>query len=293
MAMGRAIFWAAAFLAAAANCAAAKPQVFIKARAAQPGEIMLVVVTGQEDGRAPSGSFGGAPLSFFRGKKGTFLSFAGIDLDVSTGPRRMVLELRDEAGAASAWDQELLVEQKEFNIQRIHVKQKFVTPKKDDNSRAEEEAKRLTDLFTGVTAERFFGESFQSPIPGATSARFGDRRVFNDVPKAPHSGADLRAAMGEPVHAPAGGKVVLTENLFYQGNTVILDHGYGLYSYYCHLSEYSVKVGDVVRPGAALGKVGATGRVTGPHLHWAVKSGGARVDPFSLIALDLSPWLGR
>lgn len=284
---------AAALLALAAPLWADAPQVFIKARAANPGEILLVVVTGQEDKRPPSGSFGGAPLSFFRGKKGTYLSFAGIDLDVSTGPRRMALELHDEDGAASVWDQDLIVEYKAFNVQRIRVKQSFVTPKKDDNSRAEDESKRLTDLFGGVTEERHFDKNFLSPIPGSTSARFGDRRVFNDVPKAPHSGADLRAAMGAPVRAPAGGKVILTEHLFYQGNTVILDHGYGLYSYYCHLSEFSVKVGDVVRQGADLGKVGATGRVTGPHLHWAVKSGGARVDPFSLTALDLSPWLGR
>lgn len=274
-----------------ATLAAAEPRVFVKARAAQPGEMLFVAVEEHDDDVAPAGRFGERPLSFFRTRKRTWAAFAGIDLDVSTGPRRLVLELRDKDGAPSVWDQELLVEPKDYPTQRLKVEQRYVTPPKDDSTRAEDEARKLNDVFGGVTTERYFKGNFASPIPGSTSARFGERRVFNGVPKQPHSGADLRAAAGTPIKAPAGGKVVLVADLFYQGKTVVLDHGYGLYSYYAHLSEALVSEGDTVKKGKELGLVGATGRVTGPHLHWAVKSGGARIDPFSLTALDLAAWL--
>jgi hypothetical protein len=288
----RRAFLVLALLAAAVAPAKAKPEVFLKARSMQPGEMLLVVVTGHAAGAAPAGFFGGTALNFFRSKKGAYLALAGIDLGVSTGPRRMALELRDGKGKSQAWSRDFLVEPKDFPMRKLRVQGKFVAPKKKDSLRAEREAKRLDGIFAGVTAERFLAGNFQSPIPGAASARFGERRVFNGVPKAPHAGADLRAAAGIVVRAPAGGKVALADDLFYLGRTIVLDHGYGLYSYYGHLSEMAVKPGDLLARGDVIGKVGATGRVTGPHLHWAVKSGGARVDPFSLMSLDLSAWLG-
>lgn len=274
-----------------AALAAAEPRVFVKARAAHPGEALLVAVTGHHDSQAPSGRLGQTPLIFQRTRPGTWISLAGVDLDVSTGPLRLALDLRAPDGAKDAWDEDLLIEHKEFPTQRLRVKQKFVNPAGADSTRAEDESKRLRAIFSASTHKRLLSGRFVSPISGAQSSRFGERRIFNDVPKAPHSGADLRAPVGALVSAPAGGEVVLAGDLFYQGKTIVLDHGYGLYSMYAHLSEALVKEGDVLAQGAPLGKVGATGRVTGPHLHWAVKTPGARIDPFSLTALDLQAWL--
>ena len=127
---------------------------------------------------------------------------------------------------------------------------------------------------------------FSIPIPGETSGtNFGHRRIFNGEPRAPHAGADLRAKTGTPIHATNRGRVVLAKSLFFTGNTVILDHGMGIYSLYAHLSRLDVKVGDIINNGQQVGLSGATGRVTGPHLHWGMMVQGARVDPFTLVNL--------
>ena len=124
------------------------------------------------------------------------------------------------------------------------------------------------------------------PVEGATDGRnFGHRRVFNGQPRAPHSGADLRARTGTPILAANSGRVVLAKDLFYSGNAVFIDHGLGLFTTYLHLSKIDVAVGDIVEQGQQIGLAGATGRVTGPHLHWGVRLLDARVDPFSLVRL--------
>jgi murein DD-endopeptidase MepM/ murein hydrolase activator NlpD len=124
------------------------------------------------------------------------------------------------------------------------------------------------------------------PIPGTTGGRnFGNRRVFNDQPRAPHSGADLKAAAGTEIHAANRGRVVLAKELFYSGNAVFIDHGLGVYTVYLHLSEILVEPGSIVDQGQVVGLAGATGRVTGPHLHWGARIVDARVDPFSLLKL--------
>ncbi len=123
------------------------------------------------------------------------------------------------------------------------------------------------------------------PVRGAKDGRnFGHRRVFNGQPRAPHSGADLRATTGTPIYAANRGRVVLAKDLFFSGNAVFIDHGYGLFTTYLHLSQIDVAVGEMVEQGQQLGLAGATGRVTGAHLHWGVRLVDARVDPFSLIA---------
>ena len=173
-----------------------------------------------------------------------------------------------------------------FAIESLHVEARFVQPAPEELERAKKETARLKEIFARVTAEKLWQGSFRMPITGTHTARnFGRRRVLNGQAGSPHTGVDIPALSGTPVHAPQRGRVVLAEPLFFSGNTVILDHGLGLYTFYGHLESISVQVGDLVAPGALLGKVGATGRVTGPHLHWGVTLNQSRVNPLQLLTL--------
>ncbi len=127
------------------------------------------------------------------------------------------------------------------------------------------------------------------PCPGVANSSFGTRSVFNGEERSPHAGTDFLSGTGTPIHAPAGGRVVAARDLFFSGNTVIIDHGLGVFSMLAHMSRIDVHEGDVVSRDAVVGRVGATGRVTGPHLHWALRVGGARVDPLSALKLLPAP----
>jgi len=153
--------------------------------------------------------------------------------------------------------------------------------------RVEKEAKQLQTLFQTFREEKLWRGAFIRPVEGELSSAFGLNRIINRKRKSSHAGVDLKAEEGIPVWATNSGMVVLVDELFFTGKSVILDHGWGLYSMYFHLSEVSVKKGDRVYTGAMLGRVGSTGRSTGAHLHWGVKLNGARVDPFSLLRLRM------
>ena len=178
-----------------------------------------------------------------------------------------------------------LVTAKGFPTRELTVDPKYVSPPKNVLTRIQEESKKVYDIFATITPEKLWEGSFLVPVPGQVISAFGKRSVYNGQPRSPHTGTDFRGASGTPIRAPNAGKVVLASNLYYSGNTVILDHGLGLYSYFGHMSSFSVKDGDRVRAGDLIGKVGATGNVTGPHLHWTVRLVESRVDPLSLVAV--------
>jgi murein DD-endopeptidase MepM/ murein hydrolase activator NlpD len=272
--------------------AAAEPTLAVQSRAVTRGEVLLVVVENANAKKPPTAEFQGRALVFFSAAStGTWLAFAGLDLDAPTGPAELKAVLYDAAGRAVRKTETLTVGAGNFPVEELKVDQKFVTPAKTEAERAEGEAVKLHRLFTHGEEKRLFEGSFSPPILGAATARFGERRVFNGQPRSPHSGMDLKAKTGVPVRAPAAGRVVLAGPLYFSGNTVVLDHGLGLTTLYAHLSKMHVKPGDVVKKGQVIGNVGATGRVTGPHLHWALKLREARVDPYSLAALDLDAYL--
>jgi murein DD-endopeptidase MepM/ murein hydrolase activator NlpD len=171
-----------------------------------------------------------------------------------------------------------------FRSQRLRVDPRFVQPPKEVLPRIEKERARLGELSHTVDRERPWQTPFAPPLDSPVTEPFGVRRTFNGELATQHRGVDLKGAMGTPIAAPGAGRVVLAEELYYTGNTVVIDHGYGVLSLLAHMSRIRVKEGELVEAGAIVGEVGATGRVTGPHLHWSAWVGGISIDPLSLVA---------
>lgn len=167
--------------------------------------------------------------------------------------------------------------------QQISVKKNYVNPPKETMKRIEGERKASAKALGLVTPERHWRGSFVRPVPGVVTSAFGGKRMFNGEARSYHRGVDLRGAAGTPIKAMADGKVLIAQNMYFAGNTVYIDHGQGVLSTYAHMSRLDVKPGETVKAGQRIGLVGATGRVTGPHLHLGVSILGVAVDPLSLV----------
>jgi murein DD-endopeptidase MepM/ murein hydrolase activator NlpD len=210
----------------------------------------------------------------------------GVDLEKPAGSYEFSVTAIVADGTHVECTATLLVKEGKFATEKLTVENKFVEPNPEQAKRAQEEQQRLRALFDHVTPERLWQGAFRLPLSGTFhGTNFGKRRILNGQPRPPHTGADFPAPTGTPVHATQKGQVVLAEELFFSGNTVVVDHGLGVYSLYGHLSAIDVAVGDDVNTATVLGKVGATGRVTGPHLHWGLTVNKARVNPVQLVNL--------
>jgi murein DD-endopeptidase MepM/ murein hydrolase activator NlpD len=210
----------------------------------------------------------------------------GVDLDSRPGDHAVDVTFAYADGRSRVVREPVVVRAEQFPTTELQVEERYVELSPEDQARAAREGAETTAIYDTFTPELYWSESFEVPVRDAKDGRnFGHRRVFNGQPRAPHSGADLRAPTGTPIRAANRGRVVLAKDLFYSGNAVFVDHGYGLYTTYLHLSRIDVAPGDLVERGQQLGLAGATGRVTGPHLHWGVRLLDARVDPFSLIRI--------
>ena len=197
-------------------------------------------------------------------------ALVGIPLAAPVGPAHISAGTREVAYRISA---------KKYREQRLTVAPRTVDLSPEDNARYEREhahQQQVTATFSEPLPSQL---QMRAPVPGRRSSSFGLRRVFNGQARNPHSGMDIAAPMGTPVHAPLPGRVIDTGDYFFNGNTVWLDHGGGLLTLYCHLSAIGVQAGDQLAAGQRLGAVGATGRVTGPHLHWGVMLNRTMVDP--------------
>ncbi len=215
-----------------------------------------------------------------------WFSVIGVDLDAEPGAHRAELTFSYADGRVRTQTEIIDVQSKEFPTTRLTVEPKYVELSEENEARAAREREEINAIYDELTAEAYWTEPFTVPIPGTTGGRnFGHRRIFNEQPRNPHSGADLKATNGTEIFAANRGRVVLAKNLFFSGNAVFIDHGLGVYTVYLHLSEILVEAGAMVERGELIGLAGATGRVTGPHLHWGVRVLDARVDPFSLIGL--------
>ena len=219
-------------------------------------------------------------------RDGNWTAVLGIDLDDAPGEHAVDFTLVYIDGRERHATTIIDIVAGEYPTTRLEVEPKYVELSEENQQRAARERKEINAVYATVTPERLWNEPFAIPVDGISGGRnFGHRRVFNDQPRAPHSGADLTAATGTPILATNRGRVVLAKNLFFSGNAVFLDHGQGIHSVYAHLSDIKVDVGAIVERGDVVGLAGATGRVTGPHLHWGIRAQDARVDPFSLLEI--------
>jgi hypothetical protein len=216
-------------------------------------------------------------------KSATLHGLIGVDLEKAPGRYEWEVSWPGPEGQSQTCSIFITVHAGKFPTERLKVEQQFVQPDPEQQKRAEEDQKKMKAIYDTVTPERLWDGKFRLPLKGVTTGgNFGRRRILNGEARSPHAGVDFPAAAGTPVFASQSGKVVLAENLYYSGNTVVIDHGYGIYTLYAHFSEIGVHPDEMVKAGAEIGKVGATGRVTGPHLHWGLTIDHARVNALQI-----------
>ena len=260
-------FFSGALLVLASCAAIALPR-----HSPVPGGI-AVIDLGPAGQTMPTARWGEQPIAVVR-DNGHWFALVGIPLDTLPGD----FEIGVFFGSTVA-TKRVVVSIKNYPEQRLTIKDKRkVEPNPDDLLRIERERET-----TEAIKRRFSGSApntdFALPANGPLSSRFGLRRIFNGLPRNPHAGLDVAVGTGAPVTAPADGVVANVGDYFFNGNTVFVDHGQGLITAYMHLSRTDVRAGQAVKKGELLGAVGATGRVTGPHLHWAVILNNTPVDP--------------
>ena len=257
------------------------------ARSLQPGEIVRLTVESPQpllglEAQAFERTFeaypGASPL--------VWQVLIGVDLDTTPGSYDVVLAGTSRSGEHVSQTYRLLIEDKAFPTRRLTVDSRYVNPPAEVLERIRAESEATSRIFATITPSRLWEEPFAAPVSQPANSSFGKRSILNGQPRSPHSGTDFSGPSGTPVKSPGSGKVVLVGDLYYSGNTVIVDHGLGLYSYFAHLSKALVTEGQFLDQGEVLGEIGATGRVTGAHLHWAVRLNRTRVDAMSLIAVS-------
>ncbi|NOT28092.1 MAG: M23 family metallopeptidase [Acidobacteria bacterium] len=270
-------------LAVLAPAIAGDLTVTIRQGPVYPGDVVRVTVRAPEDAGSIVATWQEREVPLARQSDGTWDGLIGIDIADEGGSRSVQVKALHTNGSATAATLEFVVDHRTLRTRRIRVNPRFVTPPASALARIKEESERLSALFNTTSPGRHWAPDAVRPVEGVAVSGFGVRTIMNGQPGGPHNGLDLAAPTGTPIYAPAAGVVVYARDLYYTGNTVIVDHGQGLYSTMAHMSAMDVREGDAVLKSTLLGKVGATGRVTGPHLHWGMRLHGARVDPLSLI----------
>jgi murein DD-endopeptidase MepM/ murein hydrolase activator NlpD len=207
----------------------------------------------------------------------------GIPLDVKPGGHELSLTARAADGVVANERLTLTVNRAQFATRRLTVDPSFVDPPASAAERIAREAKTMAEIFAHPSNEPLWHGAFVLPVPGEATSSFGRLSVLNGRSRGRHQGTDFRAAEGTRVVAPNDGRVVLAADHYFSGNTIVIDHGAGLFSVFAHFSRITAKVGTVVARGDLLGESGSTGRVTGPHLHWTARVNSVAVDPLSLV----------
>jgi len=263
-------------------------EIEIIAPIVEPGQIILARLVQAPDVKRVSIRFGDA-IYELGPREQALETFAliGLDLGLKPGPYdlEMTVYLRD--GRVEELKHQVLVGARDFPVKKLWVKEEFVRPPPEVQDRIQREAEIL-EIAYSVSSEKWLGEGlFERPHGGGMTPNFGEKRIYNDVPRSTHSGVDIAAPYGSPVYSSNTGRVVLAKDLYFSGKTVIIDHGLGLFTFYCHFSRLKVRRGDLIKKGTVIALAGSSGRSTGPHLHWGVRLLGSRVDPAALLGLAL------
>lgn len=289
----------------AAAAAANRPRLEIRPPVVEPGGLAVVVL--DDPAARPArvtAYFLGAQIGFFSGGDGRPRALVGVDLATPAGSYPLVVELRPadqdapaprrEAGDRRGRDTQplrvtemLAVRAREFPREDLTVARRYVEPDARSLVRIRREQARLDAILAAASPRRLWRGAFVLPAEGPLGSSFGLRRFFNGEERSPHAGQDLRVPEGTPVVAAQSGRVVLASPLYFSGNTIVLDHGLGLFTLYFHLAAFRVREGAFVDRGTPLGRSGMTGRATGAHLHWAARLSRARIDPL-LLTRDLA-----
>ncbi|HEY7204541.1 MAG TPA: M23 family metallopeptidase [Methylomirabilota bacterium] len=266
---------------------AATLEVRVVPAAPRQGDVVMLFVSGAGNARDVEGSLGGRPLAFF--PLGTqYAALGGLDLETKPGNVAWSVGAVDGDGTARSAAGRITVKAGGFPVQRLTLPTPMVDLDPEAERRATNEAARLRALYDTVSPERLWRGPFIQPVSSRKpGSGFGSRRIINGQPRMPHSGIDYSADRGTPVVAANRGRVALLGEFFFAGRLVALDHGLGLYTLYFHLDGVAVTEGQLVERGQTIGTVGTTGRSTGPHLHFAVQLGRARINPPDLYGLPV------
>ena len=244
--------------------------------AARPGDVLLLTV-GATSSEAPAvHAFDRAWPVFSEGTRWQVL--VGVAIGTKTGRHEIVV-----TGAGERVVHPVTVRPRAFATRRLTVDPALLNPPPEAMERIARETRELAAVWQSSSPQRLWSGAFVRPVPDEANSAFGTRSIYNGEPRSQHTGADFLSPSGRPIKAPNAGRVVLAGARYFTGNTVVIDHGLGLFSLFAHLSEIDVAVDDEVTAGQVVGKVGATGRVTGAHLHWTVRLNDTPVDPVSLL----------
>ena len=252
-------------------------------QSATPGGVVLVDAgpIAASTGAAPVVTVDGARAMVLR-QRDRWTAVVGLPLS-QPAPATVEIVIKDHDGGERRVGVDIT--DKQYATQRLKVKPGQVNLSKEDLARADAERTRILAALATFSPDPPVTLELAQPVPGPRSSSYGLRRVFNGESRNPHSGMDIAAPTGTPIVAPADGRVIDTGDVCFNGNSVLIDHGQGLVTLYCHLSVIGVQPGEAVKTGDVIGKVGATGRVTGPHLHWGVILNRASVDPALFLPL--------
>lgn len=254
------------------------------------GQIVVVTVPSEDPMAEVEGTFLNRRIPFFPdprpGASPGYVGLLGIDLQDEPGTHELAVVLKHGESSRRLSFNVLVVKEK-FHVEHLTLPKDKVDLNDKALARWKAEQAQVKSALAADSRLRLWRDGFIEPVNGKKTGIFGSLRIMNGKPRNPHNGEDIGAPTGTPVVASNDGVVRLTVDHFFSGKGIFLDHGLGLYSMYFHLSEVLVKAGDLVKAGQLIGKVGSTGRVTGPHLHWGAKINGARVNPYALLDLPL------
>jgi hypothetical protein len=289
---------------------AKSPELTLTPAIVEAGSPELIRVTAPAGARV-EGEWQGHPLQFFLGNAATasartnpnrrdriattpvavaWYSLAGVDVEAPSGPSTLKVSIRSHDTLRNITST-IAIHPAHYQTGSITVEPRFVEPGPEELKKIQAASKAKEKAFASTESSSFdrplWSGNFLPPVPAQSTDNFGKRRIYNGKLASIHKGADFRARPGTPVHAGNAGIVILAQPLYYEGNCVMIDHGFGLISISMHLSKIDVKPGQQVTRGQLIGLSGATGRVTGPHLHWAIRWQGAMLDPVKLLHMNL------